>query len=213
MRSEKKSDANVLDSCLVHEAGAIIELYPTRGSIMKLLALVLTLYSFSSISAVYADLYVEAAFEGGGDVLSETNIGTEVSAGGGVKFSLGIQNPVNAEETASIRLSLGYLFDDIDADNGDADFETFTFDALYAIGSGPHTFGIGGTVHIEPEFTRVGFQPAHIQYEDAFGVFFQYGYQFTPGFELGARITSIDYESNGVVDDAGSFGIFISNGF
>lgn len=182
---------------------------------MKKLILPVALFGLMSMQLAQADLYVEIAFEGGGDDLIGTNTGEEISAGGGLKFAAGIQNSVNAEGTASIRLSLGYLFDDIDAVNGSADFETFTFDALYAIHSGAHTFGIGGTMHIEPEYRDnvSGFLPLNIQFDDAFGLVLQYGYQVAHSLEFGARLTSIDYEAGNSSIDAGSFGIYLSNGF
>lgn len=182
---------------------------------MKLLPLILTLFCLTFFSTARADLYLEMAFEGGGDDLIGTNTGEDISAGGGIKFAIGVQNPVNEQGTASIRLSLGYLFDDINAANGDAEIETFTFDALYAVHSGPHTFGFGGTYHIEPEYSDnvTGFQPLTIQFDDAFGVLLQYGYHFIHGLELGVRISSLDYKDGNDSYDAGSFGIFISNGF
>lgn len=182
---------------------------------MKIFILPVTLFIAMVMNTAQADLYLEMAFEGGGDTLIPTNTGDEISAGGGLKFAVGIQNPVNAEGTTSIRLSLGYLFDNIDADNGEADFETYTFDALYAIQSGPHTFGIGGTIHIEPEYKDniENLQPLTLQFDDAFGVVFQYGYHFAHGLEFGARLTNIDYEIGNTSFNAGSFGIFLSNGF
>ena len=42
-------------------------------------------------------------------------------------------------------LAVGYLFDSINASNGDADFDALTFDAIYSVSSGPHAFGFGGT--------------------------------------------------------------------
>ena len=182
---------------------------------MKILTLIITLCSLSFVNPALADLYLEMAFEGGGDDLIGTNTGDDISAGGGIKFAIGVQNPVNYAGNASIRLSLGYLFDDIDAANGDAEIETFTFDALYAVNSGPHTFGFGGTLHIEPEYRDnvIGFPRERIQFDDALGVLLQYGYHFTHGLELGVRLSSLDYEAGNTSYDAGGFGIFISNGF
>lgn len=182
---------------------------------MKKIILPVSLLCIMSVQIVQADLYVEIAFEGGGDDLIGTNTGDELSAGGGVKIAAGVQNTVNEEGTASIRLSVGYLFDDIDAANGSADIDTMTFDAIYAIHSGPHTFGFGATMHIEPEYKDnvSGFVPLNIQFDDAYGVVLQYGYHITHGLEFGARLTNMDYESRNISINADSFGIYLSNGF
>jgi hypothetical protein len=182
---------------------------------MKLKQLAIIPLMLVFMSPVNADLYLELAIEGGGEDLIGSTTGDVISAGGGIKFAGGIQNPINNDGTASIRLSLGYLFDSIDAFNGNADLDTLTFDALYLVHSGPHTFGFGGTMHMDPEYTDnvAGFSPLKIEFDDAFGVVLQYGYHFVPGLEVGLRLTEIDYESGATSIDAGSFGIFISNGF
>lgn len=178
----------------------------------KFYPLLLTLLLMPS---AYADIYLEMALESGGDQLIATNTFDSIDAGGGIKFAIGIQNPINEDGTAAMRLSLGYLFDSIDAYNGNAEFDTLTFDALYIINSGAHSFGIGGTMHMSPEYTDhvVGFQPYEETYDDALGILLQYGYQFLPNVELGLRVTNIEYESGLLTRDAGSIGIFISNGF
>lgn len=182
---------------------------------MKKLTLFLTLFAPLVFSTANADLYAELGFEGGGDEIIGTNTGDEINAGGGIKLSLGIQNPVNETNTSAIRLSVGYLFDSIDAANGDADFETLTFDAMYIMNSGPHSIGVGATMHMSPEYKDriAGFAPLTLEFDDAVGFVLQYGYHITPGFEIGARLSDIDYEVGATTVDAGSFGIYLSNGF
>jgi len=177
--------------------------------------LIFILLSAVLISPAQADLYLELGLEGGGDDLIGTNTGETISAGGGIKFAAGIQNPVNDDGTASIRLSLGYLFDSIDAINGNADLDTLTFDALYMIHSGPHSLGVGGTMHMSPKYSDnvAGFRPLRIEFDDAVGALLQYGYHPIPGMEIGVRISNIDYENSAGSIDASSFGLFISNGF
>ena len=182
---------------------------------MKKLVLIISLFSALVLPPAQADLYAELGFEGGGDEIIGTNTGDEISAGGGIKLSLGIQNPVSANNMASIRLSVGYLFDSIDAANGDADFETLTFDAMYITNYGRHSLGVGATVHMSPEYKDdiVGFAPLNLEFDDAVGVVLQYGYHLQPGFEIGARVSSIDYEVGATSIDGGSVGIYLSNGF
>lgn len=182
---------------------------------MKTKLLIIALSLAVILTPARADLYFELALEGGGDDLAGTNTGEDISAGGGIKFAIGIQNPINEDATAAIRLSVGYLFDSIDAANGDADLDTITFDALYIINSGVHSFGVGGTMHMSPEYSDDvdGFRPLKIEFDDAIGVLLQYGYQVTPAMELGFRFTDIEYEDSPITVDASSFGIFLSNGF
>ncbi len=166
-------------------------------------------------TATYAELYLELAVEGGGENLIATNTGQAVSAGGGVRFAAGIQNPVNGDGSASLRLAVGYLFDDLSAYNGVAEMNALTFDALYLVNSGPHSIGFGGTVHMAPQYRDdvAGYRPLKIEYDDAYGLLFQYGYHPLPGLEMGVRVSSIEYENGLDVLDASSFGLFISNGF
>jgi hypothetical protein len=88
-----------------------------------------------------AELYLEAALEVGGDDLATTTSGDSISAGGGFKGAIGIQNRI--AETSSLRLAVGYMFDSVDASNGSADISTLTLDAVFAHSVGPHTLGVG----------------------------------------------------------------------
>ena len=182
---------------------------------MKALKLLMALFSLSFMQSAVADLYLEMSVEGGGDKLIDTNTTDQINAGGGVKFAAGINNWINDDETTGIRLTVGYMFDSIEASNGDADFDTLTFDAMLIKQSGPHVLGFGGTMHMSPEYKDDvdGFAPLKVEFDDAYGVVVQYGYQFVPGIELGAKLTKIEYEANNSEVDADSFGLFISAGF
>ena len=167
------------------------------------------------INIAQADLYIEASGEAGGEELISTNSVDSISAGGGIKFAIGIQNPVNYQGTTALRLSVGYLSDSILADNGEASFSTMTFDAMLVNNFWPHSFGVGATLHMSPEYRDdvAGYYPELIQYDDALGIVFQYAFHFTPGLELGVRYTDLYYTAGTIHQDAGSLGIFISNGF
>jgi hypothetical protein len=160
-----------------------------------------------------ADLYVELGVESGSEELISTTSGDNLYSGGGVKLAAGIQNYIN--DDASIRLTLGYLGDSVDAVNGRAEMDTVTFDALYLINSGPHTFGIGPTYHMNPTYhdNVSGYAPVDIEFDNAVGLIFQYGYKIIPGIEIGARVTNIEYVNNATTLDASSFGVYLSNGF
>ncbi len=160
-----------------------------------------------------ADLYVELGAESGSKELIATSNGDNIYSGGGVKVAAGVQNYINYD--TSIRLTLGYLGDSVDATNGHAAINTVTFDALYLVNSGLHTFGIGPTVHMSPSYhdNVSGYTPVDIEFDNAVGLMFQYGYKLVPGIEIGARVTNIEYVNNATTLDASSFGVYLSNGF
>ena len=165
-------------------------------------------------SNAYAELYFELDLEGGGDTLIGSTAGQNINVGGGIKFALGVQNVIG-ENGESLSLSLGYLFDNLDAFNGTAEIDVITFDAIYSIQSERHRFGIGGSYHLGPTYEDdvFGFLPLKVDFDDAFGLILQYSYSLYSGFQIGARFTIMDYKVSGLTLDAGSFGIFFSNGF
>ena len=168
-----------------------------------------------SINSARADLYIEASIEAGGDELISTNSADSITAGGGIKFAIGMQNPLNYDESAAVRLTVGYLSDSILAGNGEAEFNTVTFDAMLVSNSWPHSFGVGATLHMSPQYRDnvVGYSPETIEFDDSLGLVLQYSYHFVPGLELGLRYTDLTYTAGAIHLDAGSVGIFISNGF
>ncbi len=176
----------------------------------KILLPIILLFS----SNLYAEIYMELGFEGGGDRLIGTTSGYDLNVGGGVKFAGGVQNQVG-ENGSTLSLLLGYIFDDIDAINGTAEINTITFEAVYSIQRDHHRFGIGASYHIGPTYEEniVGFPPLKIDFDDALGIILQYSYALSPGFQIGARLTEMDYEANSFSLDASSFGLFLSYGF
>lgn len=162
-----------------------------------------------------AELYFELALEGGGETLARTTSGFELTAGGGVKFAGGVKNRFGEDNNSTLSLALGYLTDSINASNGEGDLDSFTFDAIYGRMFEAHRLGVGLSYHIGPEYSdRVdGFGSSRIDFDDALGIIFQYGYALTPGFQLGARYTIMDYKTNAVSIDADSFGIYLATGF
>jgi len=164
--------------------------------------------------ALHADLYLELGFDSGGDRLASTTTGDSINAGGGVKFAIGTQNRLGDGSTA-IRFAAGYLFDSLDAIDGSADFSAITLDGVYLMDSGPHTFGIGATWHMSPEYSQTGggYADIDIKFDDAVGLLLEYGYSFDNGFKVGARYTDLNYDANNISLDASSFGLFISSGF
>ena len=162
----------------------------------------------------HAELYFELALEGGGETLARSSDGLELNAGGGIKFAGGVINNFGENNHSRLSLALGYLSDSIDASNGEGDLDSFTFDAIYSRLFHLHRLGVGLSYHIGPEYSDSvdGFGSTRIEFDDALGIILQYGYALTPGFQLGARYTLMDYKANGLSIDADSFGVFLAFG-
>ena len=188
----------------------------------KLFTTVLTILLVLSPGHVKAGLYFEFDFESGGDTLASASGSTDfwgggdyerdLDIGGGNKLAVGIHNILGENNDRSLSFALGYLSDSIDASNGDADYDTVTFDALYGFHFEAHRFGLGASYHIGPEFKgKFDDQPrVTAEFDDALGLVMQYSYAVSPVFHVGLRYTEMDYEINDVELDASSFGIFIA---
>jgi hypothetical protein len=174
---------------------------------------IVTVILLALASTAQADLYLELGYEGGGDTIISTTAGGDVNAGGGINYVIGIQNEVG-ENGKSLSLALGYMIQSMDASNGTAEISTLTFDAIYSIPVDVHRFGIGASYHIGPTYKDniAGFSPLKIDFDNALGLVLQYSYAFSRRFQIGARITKMDYEVDDFSLDASSFGVFISNG-
>jgi len=180
----------------------------------NMIRLIVTAILLTLASTAQAELYYELDIENGGDTLIATTSGQEINAGSGLKFALGVQNEVG-ENGKSLSLSLGYMFQNLDASNGTAEINTLTLDAIYSIRKNSHRFGIGAIYHVGPTYEDniAGFSPLKIEFDDALGLILQYAYTLNNGIQIGARFTDMDYKVNGLSLDASSVGLFISNGF
>lgn len=186
---------------------------------------ILFLFFLLSPAVSVAGLYLEIGYEDGGDTLitAETRVDYEFSdydyeydkdidVGGGGKIAIGIHQVLGEEENRSITLSLGYLFDDIDATNGDAEYDTITVDAIYGFHFGAHRLGVGASYHKDPEFEvdLDGFPSQSVEFDDALGLVVQYSYVIQSRFHIGLRLTEMDYDVNGTTLDAASVGMFFA---
>ena len=124
---------------------------------MKKIAFIFFLLLMPGI--VKSEIYLEISLEGGGKTFATATRGNDdfsfdedLNIGGGFKFAAGVHNLVGENDRGSISLALGYLWDSIDAENGDAEFNAFTFDAIYNLRIKLHRIGIGATYHINPEY-------------------------------------------------------------
>jgi hypothetical protein len=186
----------------------------------KVFAAALIILFVLSPGLVKAGFYFELDFESGGDTLASASgnnsfLGDyerDLDIGGGGKLAIGIHNILGESKNRSLSFALGHLSDSIDASNGDADYDTVTFDAIYRFHFESHRFGLGASYHIDPEYKeKIDGQPRiKAEFDDALGLVMQYSYALSPVFHVGLRYTEMDYEINDVELDASSFGIFMA---
>ena len=186
----------------------------------KFFAAVLTVFLALVPGPAAAGFYFELGFEDGGETLASASTSNgflgdyerDLDLAGGIKLAMGIYNILGESENRSLSFAVGYLSDSIDASNGDADYETITFDAVYSFHFEAHRFGLGALYHIDPEFEQnIDGQPGiKAEFDDALGVVVQYSYAVSPTFQAGLRYTEMDYEINDFELDASSFGMFLA---
>jgi hypothetical protein len=160
-----------------------------------------------------AEAFAEFGFEGGGETLGGTS-DEDLNTAGGFKFALGLQRYIGGFDDVGNSLSVGYLFDTIDASNGTAKIDTMVVDFIYFHLFGPHRIDTGVSYHLNPRYLEDldGFARIKINFDDSPGFAIRYSYTLTEGSQAGMRYTSMDYEANGENFDADSFGLFISKG-
>lgn len=182
---------------------------------LRVLRLIFCLVSVGvTIPVAQAGPYIEFAMEEGGDRMASSLQGQAVHAGGGLKFSAGLQTRIGNQGNTAIRLAAGYLFDGFEASIGEVEISTVTIDALWLLQRGAHAFGIGGSTHLSPDYSEkpTGFTRFDIEFDDAAGLLLHYGYRFLPGMEIGLRYLDMQYEATNYRYDASSLGLYISYG-
>jgi len=183
-------------------------------SFPALAILVILLVSSMVYGTTRAEVYAELGFESGGDTLANVSH-DELSAGGGFKLALGLQKYIGGFDDVGLIFSLGYLFDQIAASNGEVESHAFVAEAIYFREFGPHRLGIGGSYHMNPRYREDvdGYAPLRIDFDNALGLVGRYGYVLEKTVELGIRYTLIDYKADGNSLDADSLGFYISSIF
>jgi hypothetical protein len=166
------------------------------------------------LSPAQADLYFEASAESGGETFASTSDGIDLNIAGGLKLAIGLQNYLNDLNDDSVSISVGYLFDSLEAPNGEAEFDTMTIDALYHQAYGQHRFSIGMTYHLDPVYKdKINGRTVAIDFDSTLGGIFQYSRKLSALTSIGIRLTKMDYAINRLKVEADSIGIFISNEF
>jgi len=151
-----------------------------------------------------ADIFVEGGIHLGGDTIVEvafTNGDTEkLKAGELLSLALGVQSDIS--ETLQGRVSIGYKFDSISADNGDLDFTRMPLEVLVMNKGGYWMLGGGIGYHLSPKLKAdaisIGLSGT-ADFDDALGFVLAADYnskgEFAGDWYLGGRITIIDYEN------------------
>ncbi len=184
----------------------------TLCSFLLLLALA------SSFRSMAAGAFVEAGAHLGGDTLVEVSFtdGSTESLKAGQLISLAVGWHTELSETLSSRISLGYKFDSITAQNGDIEFTRVPLELLLLTQNGSWLVGGGVTYHMSPKFTAdaatIGLLGT-AKLDDALGFVLAADYNthgiFDREWYIGARITVVDYENNLGSVSGSSIGVVI----
>lgn len=165
-----------------------------------------------SMPVAATDMFVEAGLHLGGDTIASTTANQDLKAGQLISLAVG----VHSELAASVqgRLSLGYKFDTISANDGDASFSRFPIEALILQQSGNFMLGGGIAYHLSPEF-EINSPGANgtIEFDDALGFVLAFDYnskgKFAGDWYVGGRVTLIDYEVSGFSISGNSIGAVV----
>ncbi len=157
---------------------------------------------------------MELGYDGGDGTIVKTPL-DDLGAGGGFKVAFGWQQYIGGFEDVGLIFSLGYLFNEIEASNGEEETRALVGEALYFREFGPYRLSIGGSYHMNPRYRDSidGFAPTRIDFDDALGLVVRCGYVIDKTFEVGVRYTFIDYEANGKNFNADSLGFYVSSNF
>ncbi len=147
-------------------------------------------------------LYFEGGVHVGGDDLvrvSFTDGSSDTLQGGGLlSFAIGLTEQISYNVQG--RVSLGYKYDFITADNGTISFSRMPLDFLAMYYKRKWMFGGGLTFHLSPEI-KVGVpsQPQLPAYDTAYGLVLAFDYNtygyYQRDWYLGGRITLINYKN------------------
>lgn len=161
--------------------------------------------------------------DGGGATLDKVTFSDgstqKLSAGGLVTIAAGliyapVATPVVVEAT------IGYKVDDVTASNGQLKFARWPLELLASYRVERHRVGGGLSHHFSPRYSCSidggSCLVNEINFDDANGLVVQYGYGDLNGrfaWDVGARLTLIEYKVAGQSIQGNSFGAFVTFGF
>ena len=182
--------------------------------------LVLSLSVASNSYAQDPKFVFGASLNLGGDELAETD-SSEINGGSGFYVYGGFDFPMTSVGRAKsgILATIGYHFDFINADDGEADFSRMPLDFAYYYKPEKVGFLIGGTYHLSPEYSEDvdGYYPVNVDFDDALGIFGEVFIDVSGTAEITFRYTNIEYELSqpwyGEPIDGSNFAIGVRNRF
>ncbi|MGD8913495.1 MAG: hypothetical protein PVI97_15810 [Candidatus Thiodiazotropha sp.] len=150
----------------------------------------------------------------GGDELAEvpllyddyTTDTQTIKAGGFIYFYGGVQIDTPA---IPLRLTLGYFEDSVNASNGSISFSRIPLEVMGLYTSEQHTFGIGPTYHLSPEFDASDLGWGTYDVDNALGLALMYEYDLQNNVALGVRYTNISYDFGGEDVDGNNIGLLV----
>ncbi len=144
----------------------------------------------------------------GGDTLAKFQFDDgsteEVKAGNGLIFGASVQNRLNeaGETPLFAKVAFSYMFDSVNASNGDAKFSRYPLDVLLLTQSNNISFGGGLTYHLSPSLSvNAPNLNGEVTFDDALGFKIEANFHFSKqnfaNSSLGLEYSSIDYELDG----------------
>lgn len=98
----------------------------------------------------------------------------------------------------TIQTTIGYHFDSVDAENGDASFNRLPLDLLAFYNIDKHRIGAGLSYHLNPELElEFGGVNIDIDADNAMGLVLEYGNEVADNIIVGLRYVDIEYEFEG----------------
>ena len=128
----------------------------------------------------------------------------DISAGGVLKFSGGVEIPLT--ESFSVSGSIGYMSDDVKGDltdgsggRGKIEIKRVTSELITFYSFGEHRIGLGAVFHISPEVVHYESSSSFnlqstYEFDSAYGGLFQYDYKVSENTSLGLRYSQISYD-------------------
>ena len=159
--------------------------------------------------------------DGGGKTLAKVTFSDgstqRLSSGGLFTIAAGL---LYAPESTPIvvEATYGYKVDDVTASNGQLKFDRWPFELLASYRVDRHRIGGGLARHGSPTYKESidGFATTRVKFDDATGAVIQYAYGDLNGrfyWDVGLRMTIIEYKGGGQSVSGNSFGALFSLGF
>jgi hypothetical protein len=116
----------------------------------------------------------------------------EIKAGEFLSVDLGVAWDMGILEA---RVTGGWKYDTITADNGDLDFSRFTAHGVLLFAAGDWRFGGGAAYHFAVELDGSGVaSTADAEFDDAVGYIGEIDYYFTENAYVGVQYINIEYD-------------------